>query len=138
MSSDFFPLKLGARFSSNDGPLYRRLPDRDRQGRYLGDFMMLIPGLRDLAPAQLDVRLAALRGNLEAAEEIVFAELNLRLNLLWVSVEARAGVISDLSARIRESFPQARLIGHPAIDSPRRPAVQQPRIESDTPGTGAS
>lgn len=131
MKSDSFPLRLGTRFSTGDEPLYRRLPSRDRQGRYLSDFMMLIPGSRDLEPAQLEVRLAVLRGILETADEIVFAELNLRLNLLWVSVETRCGVISDLSARIRDSFPQAKLIGHPVVDRPHRAAARQPRIEAD-------
>jgi hypothetical protein len=132
MNSKHSPLRLVKRFSSNDEPLYRRLPNHDRQGRYLSDFMMLIPGLRDLEPAQLEARLTTLRGNLQAADEIVFAELNLRLNLLWVSVEVRGGVISDLSTRIRDAFPQARLVGHPVADRARRPAAQQPRIGADS------
>ena len=92
--------------------------------------MMLIPGLRNLARAQLESRLATLGDILENSREVAFADLNLPLNLLWVSVGTRNGVILDLSARIRDAFPEARLVGHVTHDRPREATPPAPQIEA--------
>ena len=109
-----------SRLRANSEPLYRRLPKTDAAGRHLGDFMMLIPGLRDLPRARLDQRLASLQALVDTSDEIVFADLNLPLNLLWVSVSTRTGVITEVSARIRQNFPGALLVGHTALERERR------------------
>ena len=44
--------------------------------------------------------------------EGVFVELNVPLNLLWVSVRARPGVILELFVAVRLQLPEAKLVGH--------------------------
>ena len=117
-------LASGPCFESNREPLYKRLPRSDAKGRQPADFMMLIPGLRNLAPALFDSRMASLRNILERRTEVLFVDLNLPLNLLWISVSPRSGVINELSAEIRLAIPEARLVGHPpaaAVDPPTTP-----------------
>jgi hypothetical protein len=43
---------------------------------------------------------------------VVFADLNLKLNLLWVSLRPRPGAISELVAAIRLRVPEALLVAH--------------------------
>lgn len=118
------------RLRANTEPLYRRLPKTDEQGRCLGDFMMLIPGLRELSAAQAEARLAQLQGILDADDDVVFADLNLPLNLLWVSVRQRHGVVTGVAAMIREHFPAARLVGHTILEQQpaARPASLRERL----------
>ena len=116
-TTDKTPIR--SRLRANSEPLHRRLPKTDAAGRHLGDFMMLIPGLRDLPRSRLDERLASLQALVETSDEIVFADLNLPLNLLWVSVTSRNGVITEVSTRIRQRFPEALLIGHTTLERER-------------------
>ena len=97
----------------NHEPLYKRLPTRDENGKFLCDFMMLIPGLRNLSESNLNDRMADLHSLLGGHDDVVFADLNTPLNLLWVSVRARHGVIRELAAEIQLRVPEARLVGHP-------------------------
>ena len=102
-------------FEPNREPLYKRLPTRDENGDFLSDFMMLFPGQRNLPAALLQSRLALLHGLLDAHPDVVFADMNTPLNLLWVSVRARHGVITDVAAEIRRHLPEARLVGHTVL-----------------------
>ncbi|WP_343810831.1 hypothetical protein [Cocleimonas flava] len=43
-------------------------------------------------------------------EVVVFADLNLKMNLLWISVRPVKGVILDIVSAIIESVPEAKLI----------------------------
>ena len=112
----------GSAFEPNQEPLYKRLPSRDENGKFLSDFMMLIPGQRNLSAALLQSRLTLLHGLLDAHPDVVFADLNTPLNLLWVSVRARHGVISEVAAEIRLRIPEARLVGHTVLPGPDKPA----------------
>lgn len=94
-------------------PLYRRVPTTDETGQRLTDFMMLIPALRDRPSHLLDATLAQLDGVLRAhSDVVVYADLNLRLNVLWVSVRPRPGICSQLPVAIQEAVPEALLIGN--------------------------
>jgi len=44
----------------------------------------------------------------------VFADLNLKLNLLWISLRPRQGAIAEISAAIRIWVPEAMLVAHHA------------------------
>jgi len=94
------------------GALLDRVPRADEYGRPLSDFMMLIPGLRDWPGERRQAALARLHGVLAAFREVVFADVNLPLNLLWVSVRAKPGIILDLAVAIQAHVPEARLVGH--------------------------
>jgi hypothetical protein len=91
-------------------PLYERAPTRDEHGQPVGDLMMLIPGLRDRPRHQLVATLAGINAVLTQFHEVVFADLNLRLNLLWVSVRARPGVILDVAGALKRHVPEALLV----------------------------
>lgn len=120
------------KLKSNHEPLYKRLPTHDEDGKFLCDFMMLIPGLRNLPAPQFEACLAVLHGLLRGQEDVVFADLNTPLNLLWVSVRARHGVISELAAEIRLRIPEARLVGHTL--SGKQPPQSATRSESKSLG----
>ena len=109
------------RMRANREPLYKRLPSHDENGRYLSDFMMLIPGLRNLSGSGYEFRINALHEILDAHDAVVFADLNTPLNLLWVSVRTRNGVINDVAGEIRRRIPEAKLVGHTPLIGPEKP-----------------
>ena len=91
-------------------PLYRRVPTRDEEGKPLSDFMMLIPGLREWPRIKYNDTLAGIQAVLGGCREVVFADLNVPLNLLWVSVKARPGVIVEVVAGLQTRIPEAVLV----------------------------
>lgn len=93
-------------------PLWRRAPTRDDEGRLLTDFMMLIPRLRLRPPQEIERTTRALQALLSIHRDVVFADLNLKLNLLWVSLRPSPGAISELVAAIRLRVPEAVLVAH--------------------------
>ncbi len=108
------------RLQANREPLYKRLPKRDENGRHLSDFMMLIPGLKKLSAPLFEARLSLLQQLLGEHRDVVFVDLNAPLNLLWVSVRQRHGVINDVAAEIRRHIPEARLVGHTPLPGPEK------------------
>ncbi len=95
-------------------PLWQVAPTRDSAGQRLTDFMMLIPHLRLRPPGEIEQASRAIQSVLSLHQDVVFADLNLRLNLLWVSLRPRQGAISELAAAIRLRVPEALLIAHHA------------------------
>jgi hypothetical protein len=93
-------------------PLYQRAPARDEHGRALSDFMVLVPGLRERPRHEFGERLARLQAVLLSFTEVVFVDLNVPLNLLWVSVRPRPGVILELFGALKLHLPEAKLVGH--------------------------
>lgn len=117
MPSDFFPslrdecgLQAGPRPAE---PLWQRVPTRDEAGRALSDFMMIIPRLRDKPHAALTLTVARIEQVLLAyRESVVFADLNLALNVLWVSVRPVPGICLELPTAIKLRVPEALLVSH--------------------------
>ncbi len=97
---------------SASGPLYSRAPTRDEDGVAYSDFMILIPGLRDLSRTDFGDRVAGLQAVLRQYQQVVFADLNVPLNLLWVTLIPEFGLIATLAESLRQKIPEARLIGH--------------------------
>ena len=92
-------------------PLWQRVPTKDESGKYLGDFMMIIPKLKTASSEHRKNTLDALNCVLNRYQDtVVFADLNLKMNLLWVSVRPVKGIILELSSAIIESVPEAKLI----------------------------
>jgi len=97
------------------GPLWKRAPTRDRDGRPLSDFMMLIPGLSKRPAVQLEQVLDTIRSVLARyGDAVVFADLNLRLNVLWVSVRPIPGICLELAAALNSAVPESRLVAQRA------------------------
>lgn len=92
--------------------LWQLAPTRDSAGHRLTDFMMLIPRLRNRPPAEIEQASRDIQSALELHQDVVFADLNLKLNLLWVSLRPRPGAIGELVAAIRLRVPEAVLVAH--------------------------
>lgn len=73
--------------------------------------MMLISGLRGWPGHKRADTVALIHAVLNGYSEVVFADLNLRLNLLWVSVKPRYGVIVEICADLQHRIPEAKLVG---------------------------
>ncbi len=93
-------------------PLWQLAPTRDLGGHRLTDFMMLIPRLRTWPIGEIERASRDIQAVLSLHQDVVFADLNLKLNLLWVSLRPRQGAISELAAAIRLRVPEALLVAH--------------------------
>ena len=92
-------------------PLHERVPTRDAQGARLADFMLLFPGLREQPRLVLREIVLRIQAVLAQFREVVFVDLNLPLNLLWVSVRPTPGIVLDIAAAVRGCVPEALLVG---------------------------
>ncbi|WP_132973234.1 hypothetical protein [Thiogranum longum] len=94
-------------------PLRKRAPAVDENGRPLSDFMVIIPGLRKKSQVRIQQTLKEIHRVLACfGDAVVFAELNLKLNLLWVSIRPVAGIRLEIADALRLSIPDARLVSH--------------------------
>ena len=95
-------------------PLWSHVPTNDDEGQRLSDFMMLIPKLRNQPQHHIQHVLGQIQDVLERYQHaVVFADLNLKLNVLWVSVKPVPGICLELPAAILDSVPEARLVAQP-------------------------
>jgi len=94
-------------------PLWRSVPKRDEAGRLLNDFMMLAPGLKALPGNEVETVIRRIRSVLERFPDlVVFANFNVALNLLWVSLRCRQGGMSLVVFALRAEVPMLKLVGH--------------------------
>jgi len=94
-------------------PLRRRAPTVDEDGKAVTDFMVIFPGLRKEPQFQIQKTTREIHRILGCfSDTVVFAELNLALNLLWVSTKPVNGKRFEITAAIRSSIPSARLVSH--------------------------
>ena len=94
-------------------PLRKRAPAVDENGKALTDFMVIIPGLKSKPQAVInktmqDIQLVLTR----YSHSVVFAEVNLRLNLLWVSIKPKSGMRFEITQALRDCIPEAKLVSH--------------------------
>lgn len=93
-------------------PLWRVAPTRDTDGRYLADFMMLIPGLSGRTPDSHRYVETSIREVCESyGDQVIFADINYAINVLWVSVAAKPGLAASVAQSIRGRVPEALLVG---------------------------
>ena len=105
--------RLSIEFNDASEPLRKRAPSHDENGRPLCDFMMLIPGLRDKPRHMIDNTLQDVHIALSGfSHAVVFAEFNLRLNLLWVSIRPIQGIRLEIAGAIQQQVPGAKLVSH--------------------------
>lgn len=96
-------------------PLWRRVPSKDAEGRSLFDFMMLIPRFKEWPEVRRERAMGELAALFEEyAGRVVFAELNMKLNLLWVSVPPAPGLCIEFAAAIKARIPEAVLVANKA------------------------
>jgi hypothetical protein len=94
------------------GPLWKIAPTRDENGKSFVDFMMIIPKLKKKPQNYIERTLKDIEMVLmQHSDTVVFANLNLKINCLWVSHRARPGFCQELAAAIRNRVPEAMLVG---------------------------
>ena len=110
-----FPTKThsGAISLELDQPLHQRVPTRDEDGNKLSDCMLIIPGLRDLPRHLALEKVALMQAVLVQFSDVVFADLNVRLNLLWVSFRPRRGIILEIMSAMNAAIPESVMVGQP-------------------------
>ena len=92
-------------------PLWKRVPTRGDDGRPLSDFMMLIPSLREKPRGECALAVEDIQRVLNRYHHaVVFADLNLRLNVLWVSIRPIPGMVLELATAIKLAVPEALLV----------------------------
>jgi len=96
-------------------PLWKRVPTRDERGQPLTDFMMLIPRMRHWPGERIDAVCREIQAVFDYyADAVVFADLNLNLNLLWVSLRPRPGLCLEMAAAVKLRVPEALLVASQA------------------------
>jgi hypothetical protein len=94
-------------------PLHKRAPAVDENGKALSDFMVIIPKLRERPQVRIQQTMREIHRILSGfGDQVVFAEVNLRLNLLWVSIRPVAGIRFEITEALRSSIPDVRLVSH--------------------------
>jgi len=94
-------------------PLRMRAPVVDENGKALSDFMVIIPGLRKRPQIRIQQTLHDIHRILSRfGDEVVFAEFNLALNLLWVSIRPVTGIRFEITEALRSCIPDVRLVSH--------------------------
>lgn len=94
-------------------PMWKRVPVRDEHGRPYSDFIMLIPKLHNSSHTVVQKTIDEIQNVLKQYENIVvFADLNLTRNILWISVKAIPGICRELPAAIHARVPNARMVAN--------------------------
>ncbi len=92
-------------------PLWKRAPSRDNEGRAVSDFRMHIRGLKKRPHPEIQSRIELIQQVLSRyRDSVVFADLNLKINVLWVSLRADARLDMDVAAEIHDRIPEAKLL----------------------------
>ena len=103
-------LKNSLELSANS-PLWKRVPTKDENGEYLGDFMMIITGLKKASSEHRKKTINAITQVLiQYSDTVVFADLNMKMGLLWLSIKPVKGMMIEIPAAIIKSVPEAKLI----------------------------
>jgi hypothetical protein len=95
-------------------PLWKVAPTRDADGTSLCDFMVLVPRLKSRHACYIRNAQSYMASVLEHYSEVVFANLDMELNVLWVSHRYRSGLMVEIISAIRQGVPEAVLVAHNA------------------------
>ena len=97
------------------GPLWLRAPTKDEEGRPLSDFMMLVKGFNRWPQARQEQVFQLISTELARfADSVVFADLNTKINLLWISHRPGKGFALTLANALHAKVPEAVLIANKA------------------------
>ena len=92
-------------------PLWQRVPTRTEHGELTADFMMLIKRLKQFHQHRQQQIFSQLHQILHGYESVIlFAEVNVKLGILWVSHRPRPGLGLEIAALIHHCIPEAKLI----------------------------
>ena len=94
-------------------PLWKRVPTHNEEGQMLGDLMILIPKLKEKPQKIIQNIIRELEIALHYHQkDIVFADLNINLNLLWISVQPVPGIRNRIAESVHERVPGSKLVSH--------------------------
>ena len=94
-------------------PLRHRAPAFDEFGKPLSDFMVLFPGLARKPQHLIEKTINHIQAVFaNYGHAVVFAELNLKLSLLWVSIRPIPGIRLEITDALRQLIPEAKLVSH--------------------------
>lgn len=80
----------------------------------MSDFMVIIPGLKHKPQSLISQAVSDMhRALARYRHAVVFAEFNIKLNLLWVSIRPIPRIRFEIVGAIQETVPEAKLVSHP-------------------------
>ena len=93
-------------------PLWKIAPTRDENGNRVSDFLMIIPRLRHKPENHIKRTLNDIDRVLKQFQsDIVFANMDMKLNTLWVSFKPEPGLFLQIASTIKLHVPEAVLVG---------------------------
>ena len=93
-------------------PLYKLAPTRDENGGPVSDLLMIIPKLKTKPEQYIKDTLANIEFALKQfSNEILFANVDMKLNTLWVSFKAVPGVYGKIVSTLKTNVPEAVIVG---------------------------
>lgn len=93
-------------------PLWKLAPTRDQDGGPVSDLLMIIPKLKSQPEPYIKDTLANIEFALKQFnDEVLFANLDMKLNTLWVSFKAVPGIYNEIVLTLKTNIPEAKLVG---------------------------
>jgi len=93
-------------------PLWQLAPTRDENGGPVSDVLIIIPKLKTRPEQYIKDTMANIEFALKQFNnEVLFANLDMKLNTLWVSFKAVPGVYVDIVSALMVNVPEAVLVG---------------------------
>lgn len=93
-------------------PLWKIAPTRDENGNHVSDFLMIIPKLRQKPENHIKRTLNDIDNALKQFKsDVVFANMDMKLNTLWVSFRSEPGLLLKIASAIKLQVPEAVLVG---------------------------
>ncbi len=93
-------------------PLWKMAPTRDENGGPVSDVLMIIPKLKTRPEQYIKDTLANIEFALKQySNEVLFANVDMKLNTLWVSFKAVPGVYVNIVSTLKTNIPEAVLVG---------------------------
>lgn len=93
-------------------PLWKIAPTRDEEGNRASDLLMIIPKLKTKPTHHIQKTLSEIEIALNQFKHLVlFANVDMKLNTLWVSFKARPGLFAEITASLKLHVPEAVVVG---------------------------
>lgn len=93
-------------------PLWKIAPTRDEEGNRTSDILMIIPKLKTKPKHHIQKTLTEIEKALSQFKHLVlFANVDMKLNTLWVSFKAQPGLFAEIAAALKLHVPEAMLVG---------------------------
>lgn len=93
-------------------PLWKIAPTRDAEGNRVSDLLMIIPKLKTRPKHHIQNTLSEIELALKQFRHLVlFANVDLKLNTLWVSFKAQPGLFAEITASLKLHVPEAVVVG---------------------------